>query len=248
MSQQEEIDYVRNMEKVLEVDKSEVWRGLLGKPWNDQRAARYFLDFGQILQLLPPWPARILDLGVGAGWTSIFLARCGYTVLGLDIAPDMLQMARQNASDDLPLQFLCHDYEKALPALNFDAVLIYDALHHASDERAVIRNVFSALRVGGILITAEPGAGHSQQSYSLQAIERFGTNEKDMEYNRQLSLMKSAGFAEVRQYLRLSELPLVPVNLDAAAGQFVQVRSLASNTITLGLTSIVVAVKNEGIS
>jgi hypothetical protein len=52
----------------------------------------------------------------------------------------------------------------------------------------------------------------------------------------------------VRQYFRLSELPLVPVNLDAAAGQFVQVRSLASNTITLGLTSIVVAVKNEGIS
>jgi len=67
-----------------------------------------------------------------------------------------------------------------LPAEGFDVVLIYDALHHAADEGAVIRNAYKALREGGVFITAEPGTGHSIQPGSLEAARRFGTAEKDM--------------------------------------------------------------------
>jgi 2-polyprenyl-3-methyl-5-hydroxy-6-metoxy-1,4-benzoquinol methylase len=207
------------------------------------RASRYFLDFGQILQLLPPVPARVLDLGVGPGWTSIFLARCGYAVLGLDIAPDMVQIAADNVPPGLSVNFSCCDYEEALPEEGFDAVLIYDALHHASREEAVIRNAYKALREDGIFITAEPGAGHSVQPGSLEAARKFGTTEKDMEFERQQPLMWQAGFREVRQYLRLSELPLVPVNSDAAVKQLTQFSGLAVQTTQRGLTSVIVAVK-----
>ena len=51
---------------------------------------------GIIMQLLPATPARVLDLGCGTGWTSTFLALRGYTVVGQDIAPDMLSLARAN--------------------------------------------------------------------------------------------------------------------------------------------------------
>jgi SAM-dependent methyltransferase len=243
MSKQNEIDYVQNMSKVLSVEETEVWRALLYKPWNESRASRYFLDFGQILQLVPPPPARVLDLGVGPGWTSIFLARCGYAVLGLDIAPDMVRIATENAPADLPVNFVCHDYEADLPAADYDVVLIYDALHHSADEGAVIRNVYKALRGSGIFITAEPGVGHSTQPGSVEAVKRFGTTEKDMEFDRQLPLMRKAGFTEVRQYVRLSQLPLVPVNFDAAAAQSTQFSGLAIHTTKRGLTSIIVAVK-----
>jgi SAM-dependent methyltransferase len=243
MSKQDEINYVQNMSKVLAVDQAEVWRALLYKPWNESRAYRYFLDFGQILQLLPPPTARVLDLGVGPGWTSIFLARCGYTVLGLDISPDMVQIAAENATAELSVSFLCHDYEADLPAEDYDAVVVYDALHHSADEQAVIRNAYKALRKGGIFITAEPGVGHSRQPGSVEAAKRFGTTEKDMEFERQLPLMQKVGFTAVRQYLRLSELPMLPVNLDAAADQSAQFSGLAFHTTKRGLTSIVVAVK-----
>jgi SAM-dependent methyltransferase len=243
MSKRDEIDYVRNIAKVLSVDDAQVLRSLSEKPWNDAKASRYFFDFSQILSLLPPPPGQVLDLGVGPGWSSIFLARCGYSVLGLDIAPDMVRIASENIPTGLSVQFLCHDYELSFPADGFDAVLIYDALHHACDAGAVIRNAHGALRNGGIFVTIEPGRGHSKGPESLQAVARFGTTEKDMEFKRQVPLMRSAGFREVRQYLRLSELPLVAVNRDAGTRQVAQALNLAINTMIRGLSSIVVAVK-----
>jgi hypothetical protein len=76
-------------------------------------------------------------------------------------------------------------------------------------------------------------------------VRRFGTAEKDMEFERQFPLMRHAGFTKVRQYLRLSELPLVPVNSDAAAEQLTQFSGLAIQTTRKGLTSIVVALKQD---
>jgi 2-polyprenyl-3-methyl-5-hydroxy-6-metoxy-1,4-benzoquinol methylase len=102
MSKQEEIHYISNMERVFGRNREVVRNALKSKPWNERSASRYFLDFGEILGLLPSPPARILDLGVGPGWTSIFLARCGYSVLGLDIAPDMVHRLLHQPSGELP--------------------------------------------------------------------------------------------------------------------------------------------------
>ena len=40
---------------------------------------------------------RVLDLGCGPGWSSIFLAGRGFRVTAGDVAPDMLALARENA-------------------------------------------------------------------------------------------------------------------------------------------------------
>lgn len=66
------------------------------------------------MKLLPPPPARVLDLGVGSGWTSEMLARCGYRVVGLDIAPDMIAIARRRITGSLDLRFEVCDYEAPL--------------------------------------------------------------------------------------------------------------------------------------
>jgi len=44
----------------------------LDKPFSDSLCWRYLIDIGAILSLLPPPPARLLDLGAGSGWTSVF--------------------------------------------------------------------------------------------------------------------------------------------------------------------------------
>jgi SAM-dependent methyltransferase len=169
-------------------------------------------------------------------------AAAGYDVIGLDLCPDMIRLANQDIGAASNLRFLVHDYEDSIDLGRFDVVVIYDALHHAIIPGAVVQNVYQALRDGGVFVTAEPGAGHSRTDGSIQAIQRFGTTEEDMPFSYQRRLMMDAGFREVHQFLRLSELPLV--SLDKASGkQAAHFSALTHNTEHAGFTSFVAATK-----
>ena len=48
-------------------------------------------------RLLPAPPARVLDVGAGTGFLSLVLARQGYRVTALDLAPAMLARLREKA-------------------------------------------------------------------------------------------------------------------------------------------------------
>lgn len=243
MSKDAEIRYVAVMSKVLNVSHAEVEHHLVHKPFSDASRWTYLLDVGQILKLLPPPPARLLDLGAGSGWTSEMFARSGYGVLGLDIAPDMIELARRRTNESLALHFEVCDYEKPFDFGEFDAVVIYDALHHADDERGVLVNAFRSLKTGGVFISVEPGVGHSTTEATRDVVAKFGTTEKDMPYRHQARLLGDVGFSPVRQYMRLSQLPLASVNSEGGwlkqAAHFHALRHGTRN----GLTSVVVAVK-----
>lgn len=47
--------------------------------------------------LLPPPPARVLDVGAGTGFLTLHLASLGYRVTALDLAPTMLAELRRKA-------------------------------------------------------------------------------------------------------------------------------------------------------
>ena len=182
----------------------------------------------------------MLDLGVGSGWTSELLAMRGYEVLGLDISPDMIKLANMRSGK---ARFLVCDYEADPIPSGFDVAVIYDALHHAEDELSVLKNVYNALYDGGIIVTIEPGAGHSTTAVSVEAIRKYGTTEKDMPYSHQKDLMRKAGFGVVEQYIRVSQLPIE--NIATLYGSVRQVRhglALGYGSAT-GLTSVVLARK-----
>src|SRR5207244_11070644 len=86
MAKSGEIDYLKNL------GAAGVWHAA-NKPFSDPGCGRYLAELGAILALLPPPPARLLDLGCGTGWTSVFFARAGYDVVGVDLAPDMIAHA-----------------------------------------------------------------------------------------------------------------------------------------------------------
>lgn len=50
-------------------------------------------------RLLPPPPAHVLDVGAGTGFLSLLLAREGYRVTALDLAPGMLERLGAKARD-----------------------------------------------------------------------------------------------------------------------------------------------------
>jgi len=244
MSKEQEIAYINQLAKVLNVSPDEVENYHLRKPFSDIICGSYLIDIGQIMSLLPQPPARVLDLGVGSGWTSEIFARKGYSVLGLDIAPDMIAIARKRTNSCLKLQFEVHDYENSLDFGLFDAVVIYDALHHAIDEARVIFNAFHALKPNGVFITLEPGRGHSMTPESLEAMKQFGTTEKDMEYSHQAKLMSEVGFGSIRQYFRLTQLPLEDTATRVGMLKQSEYFEGLSFATANGLTSLVVAVKD----
>ena len=188
MSKQGEIDYP---ERVGEAGRAH----LRGKPFTDPSCSTMLMSMGAVIGSLPRPPADVLDCGVGGGWTSRFLARAGYRVVGIDISPKMIEIAEEDRiADGLQnLSFQVAEYETLTFKEQFDAVLFFDSLHHAADEGAAIAAAARALRPGGVLVTHEPGEGHASSEVGKKAMAQWDVTEKDMPPHLIISLGESAG-------------------------------------------------------
>ena len=168
----------------------------VGKPFSDEKCAVYLANMTALFHLLPPPPLRIVEFGCGVGWLSLFLARRGYTIVGVDISPDAIAtaLAQREAQQVGTAEFVVADYEDFAAAEKFDCALFYDSLHHAEDERAAVRCAHRSLRAGGLMIAFEPGRGHSAKADSLRAVREFGVHEKDMPADYIVQLGRESGF------------------------------------------------------
>ena len=195
MAKQDEIDYLRR----AGADAAE---HAAAKPFSDPNCGMYLIRIGALMSLLPPRPARVLDLGCGTGWTSLFFARAGYEVVGADISPDMIQRANalRDAEGLTNVSFVVSDYEALTYHSEFDAVVFFHSLHHADDEALAVRKAFAALEPGGVLLADEPGVGHATSTDSLEAVARFGVTEKELPPAHLVELGRAAGFDAFRVF------------------------------------------------
>lgn len=199
MTKQAEIDYVKNTGGM-----GRVW--LNEKPFrgaNNRESARLLRDLAAIIELLNlPDGAHVLDIGCGPGWTSTFLARQGYTVYGFDLAPDMIKIAEQRAVREgvsTHCEFAVADSEQFEFDREFDAVLVYDTLHHTQNEQAVLANCYRHLRIGGKILIAEPGWLHGRRARNVT--EELGVTERGFSPRELRSTLARAGFKQVRHYV-----------------------------------------------
>ncbi|MGH7844489.1 MAG: bifunctional 2-polyprenyl-6-hydroxyphenol methylase/3-demethylubiquinol 3-O-methyltransferase UbiG [Candidatus Binatia bacterium] len=97
--------------------------------------------------------ARILDLGCGAGFIAIPLARKGYDVKGIDISESSLAVARRHVASGDAVSFAQGNVsELREDAASYDAVLMMDLLEHLERPEAAIHQASRALKPGGLLI------------------------------------------------------------------------------------------------
>lgn len=130
-------------------------------------------------------------------------------MIGQDIASRMIDLARERAAVEEVegrLSFICGEFESGGFVDEFDAVIFYDCLHHAEEERAAIASAYSALKPGGVLITHEPGEGYSTAPGSIEAMRLCGVAERDMPPHLIWRHAQEIGFRSFRLFPMLQEL------------------------------------------
>jgi S-adenosylmethionine-dependent methyltransferase len=124
-----------------------------------RRVVRHELVDRALAEHLSGPPARIVDVGGGAGQQSIRLARKGYEVTILDPSPEMLDEARRRlASEDEDVRRRVRLVEgegerghEVLGGEKFDAVLCHGVLMYLEDAWPMIQGLSTLAPSGGIV-------------------------------------------------------------------------------------------------
>ena len=113
----------------------------------------------RVAQAVCPQPGDdVLDVCCGPGLVAARLARDAGTVVGVDLTPGMLDLARRRTSDaGLSNARFGQARAEALPFDDaaFDAVVSRLAIHHLLDPDPALREMARVLRPGGRLVVAD---------------------------------------------------------------------------------------------
>lgn len=127
-------------------------------------------------RLALPAGAKVLDAGCGSGTNSIWLARHGFTVTGVDFSEFALgkaqeQAQREETGDRVGFRF--GDLTRLeLEDASFDAVFCIGVLMHIPRVEAALAELVRVVRPGGALVIAESNAA-APETYAFRLYWRL---------------------------------------------------------------------------
>jgi 2-polyprenyl-3-methyl-5-hydroxy-6-metoxy-1,4-benzoquinol methylase len=175
------------------------------KPFGIQWPAVWWLKWATIhhvfYDLGIPQGARVLDLGSGTGWSTLLLAEAGYEPTGVDLAPANVEIGRLHAARwNSSARFLTGDMDTLDLGETFDAVLMFDALHHVKDPAAVVGRVARHLEPGGWALFGEPSLLHLLSPDARNVTKEFGWIENGIGARALRRWCRQAGMPETRRF------------------------------------------------
>lgn len=123
---------------------------------------------------------KLLDMGCGSGWLSLYFCKMGMSVLGIDVSKEQIRIANCNKIEsglrnvefeisDL-VYWDCTDYRN-----KFDSVFVNAFLHHlpADEIETILQNIAYILRKGGKCYLYEPLTSHNKGNAIFAKIVDF---------------------------------------------------------------------------
>jgi SAM-dependent methyltransferase len=133
-----------------------------------------------LARLLPPPPARVLDIGAGTGFLSLLAARLGHRVTALDTAEKMLTRLRGKAdAEGLEVQTI-HGQAEHAPADSCDVVIERHVVWTLPDPSSTLDAWRSAAPRGRLLLfeSAWGSAAGTREAMLQRARELVGKLRK----------------------------------------------------------------------
>ena len=146
------------------VSQAEIARfGALARRWWDPNGPQRPLHelnparLGYVSERVRLRDAKVLDVGCGAGLLSEAMAREGAQVTALDLAPELIDVARLHLLEsELQVDYRLVSVEElaAQAPGSFDAITCMEMLEHVPDPGSVLRACASLLKPGGKLFVS----------------------------------------------------------------------------------------------
>jgi SAM-dependent methyltransferase len=165
----------------------------------------------RIVDRLAPSPDRPwLDLACGTGAVAERAAAAGAPVVGIDLAPALIETARERAAErGLAIDYRVGDCERLdLPDASFDVVLCVHVLEHVPDDAAALRELHRILKPGGwgviqVPILRETTDEDPSLTDPAERLRRFGQEDHVRIYGRDFAgRLEAAGFELDVQHFR----------------------------------------------
>jgi 2-polyprenyl-3-methyl-5-hydroxy-6-metoxy-1,4-benzoquinol methylase len=174
-------------------------------PLNVERfiAGEEWKETWKIVRHYNPRAKSLLDVGCGAGFTSIAFASKGLKVTSLEPDPDptigygaIKRLAEHfNVKTEIASSYF---EENNLAAESFDIVYARQSMHHASNLQTYVSEAFRVLKPGGILFTVRDHIVNDEfemkQFLAAHPLQKFYGGENAYSEKEYVDAMKRAGF------------------------------------------------------
>jgi SAM-dependent methyltransferase len=192
---------IASHERSLRAGLPHTFRKPFGPPWGDEYWVKWATISNALTQLGFEPGARILDVGCGTGWTTLFLAESGYKPFGVSLAPAEIQIARDRARRwGSQAEFAVADMEYLTLDQDFDGALVFDALHHTTRPRTAIAAIARHLRPNGWILFGEPSWLHAISPSARRAHRDLGWIERGISVTRLKRDCRAAGLGDFRRF------------------------------------------------
>lgn len=177
---------------------------------------------------------RILDVGCGAGFFSVLLAKEGYQVTGVDLTPDMVENARTLAEEEkTDCEFFVMDAENLRFAdESFDVVISRNLTWTLPDVKSAYREWVRVLKKGGILLNFDANYGLSDFTDLCELPDNHAHQEIGDDMMRECE--------EIKRQLPISSYSRPAWDLDTLGAM-----KLQEFSVDLGISSRIYVEKDE---
>ena len=173
----------------------------------------------QAIELMEiPARARVLDLGCGSGWATRLMAEkaSSGSVTGIDIADEMIKLAREASTSFPNVEFQLASAEK-LPFSDgeFSHAFSMESLYYYADMSAALREIKRVLKPGGRFVTVVDL--YQENAPSAQWVDQLKVPVQFLSIAQYRSQFASVGFVNILDQ-RLYDP--APIPADYSGGSF----------------------------
>ena len=136
----------------------------------------------------------VLDVACGTGvLIPDYLARKVSSVTGIDISPEMVEIAKKKFPEE-NVRIICADVEETDPDMLFDRIVVYNALPHFPEPERLVSRLSELLKSGGVLtvahgMSAEKINNHHSGTANAVSMRLLDAEELTMIFSKHLKVM-----------------------------------------------------------